>query len=131
MFILLLVLRLLHILAGVIWASIAFYNAFFALPPTPGFDPNGGKLMRHLSVTRKFTNVLPVVSTTTVLTWVVLLFVLSEEFSAAWFSAMHWSVLLFAASCALTAYGIFFVLHRPKDGKIQNMLDVQQLNTKF
>jgi uncharacterized membrane protein len=81
MFNLLLILRLLHILAGVIWAGVAFYNTFFVFPAATDPGPDNGKFLQQLSVPNQFSNVLTAVSTITVLTGIILISILSAGFS--------------------------------------------------
>jgi uncharacterized membrane protein len=137
MFSLLLILRLLHILAGVIWAVIAFHNAFFALPAATGFGPDGEKLVRQVPLTTPFQkNVLTAVSTITILTGMGLILISLGGFSLSWFLTLHGNILLFAAGCALAAYGIVVVINRIKDSKgimdrLHSKVDIQRMNKSF
>ena len=61
------ILRLIHILAGVFWVGSAFLVAGFLVPTMRETGPEGGRVIQHLMVRRKLPVYLGIASTLTVL----------------------------------------------------------------
>jgi hypothetical protein len=53
--VLMIVLRLIHIVAGVFWAGAVFINEGFLLPTVKALGPVGGQFMRHLIGVKKYS----------------------------------------------------------------------------
>ena len=53
--VLMIVLRLLHVFAGVFWAGAVFINEGFLLPTVRATGPAGGQFMRHLVGVKKYS----------------------------------------------------------------------------
>ncbi len=61
-YVLMLVLRLIHIFSGVFWAGTAFFFVSFLQPVVKASGPEGGKVMQRLALSR-FPTALPAIAT--------------------------------------------------------------------
>ena len=82
----LLVLRLVHIVGGMIWVGTGVFNSFFLMPTLAQAGPAAGQVIAGLQKRRLFT-FLPVVALLTILSGVRLMQITSAGFSPAWFAS--------------------------------------------
>jgi hypothetical protein len=114
----LLILRLLHITAGVFWAGSAIYTSFFILPAARSLGPEGGKFMRQLSMTNNIPVVMNLVSSVTVLSGLALLWIVSGGFRLSWLTTLHGLVITGGGILALSGYVVGFTINRPTIAKM-------------
>ena len=99
-----LVLRLLHILGGVIWAGWAFSLALFVGPGVAAAGPEGGKAMQSIAGNTKLTQTMSVAPLLVVITGVLLFWRVSGELSSAWLSSAPGVTLSIGAVAGIVAY---------------------------
>jgi uncharacterized membrane protein len=107
-----LLLRIVHIVGGVIWAGTALFVALFLLPAMNQAGPAGAPVMNALIKRRLFT-IVPTVGAITMLAGLRLLWLVSSGFSADYFSTREGKAYAFGALCALTGFTIFMLVNRP------------------
>lgn len=78
------VLRLIHILAGVFWVGAIFLIAGFLLPTVRSSGPEGGRFMQHLMLKRRLSVFLGIAALLTVLSGVTMYVRLSAATHGAW-----------------------------------------------
>jgi uncharacterized membrane protein len=117
----LLILRILHITGGVMWAGAAFFMAFYLFPAVIRSGPDGGKMMQAISNTNKFPVVIAIVSSITVLTGVLLVWHLSYKFTPAWFGTRYGLSLTIGGVTAIIAYLQALFINRPGITRIQEI----------
>jgi uncharacterized membrane protein len=62
----LIIVRLLHVISGVFWAGTMMFVAFFLFPSIRDAGPEGGKVVAQLT-RRRFTEIVPVIALTSIL----------------------------------------------------------------
>jgi uncharacterized membrane protein len=108
----LLLLRMLHVLAGVYWAGGILLFATFVAPAIREAGPEGGKVMQAL-LRRRYLDVMPAVSVVTILSGVWLLWQVSAGFEPTWFAAPAAHTLLLGMVTSLIAFGVGMFGIRP------------------
>lgn len=73
-----LILRLIHIVAGSFWVGAVFTNAFFLLPTAVALGPEAAKFQYHLGRQRHFSRVILASAATTVLAGIWLLWITTD-----------------------------------------------------
>jgi hypothetical protein len=81
-----LLMRTVHVVAGVYWAGAIFYFVTLLGPSIRDAGPEGGKVMQAL-IRRRQLEILPVVAVLTVISGLWLLWKVSGGFQRAWFAA--------------------------------------------
>jgi hypothetical protein len=109
----LVILRILHIACGVMWAGTAFIMAFYIFPAVNKSGPDGPKMMQAISGTNKFPLMLMIVSTLTLLSGFLLMWQLSAGFNGAWFLSKYGMSLAIGGGAALIAFLQGFAINRP------------------
>jgi uncharacterized membrane protein len=84
---LIIILRLLHILAGVLWIGAALVNTFFLSPTTAATGEAGQKFMAHLIGQARLSATITVASYVTVGAGAVLYWIDSQGFTSVWQSS--------------------------------------------
>lgn len=79
------VLRVIHILAGVVWVGAAFILAVYVIPSVRAAGPSGGAVTRQITQVRKMPVLMTWVTWLTVLSGVALYWRLSNGFAPAFF----------------------------------------------
>lgn len=72
-----LVLRVIHIFAGVFWAGFAFFNIIFLQPAIRAIGAEGQKTMQHLTQKTRFLPTLYIAATLTVLSGLIMYWILA------------------------------------------------------
>ncbi len=85
--ILIISLRLLHIVAGVLWVGAALVNTFFLTPTIAATGETGQKFMAHLFGQARLTARITLASYLTVLAGAALYWIDSQGFTSAWRSS--------------------------------------------
>jgi len=106
------VLRLLHIGLGVVWAGSMVFVALWMEPSIRGAGPDGAKVMLGLKQ-RGYFVVLPVVALLTILTGLELLRRISGGFNAGWLTSRTGFAFSVGAAAALVAFAIGVGVLRP------------------
>ncbi len=100
-----LVLRLIHIFAGVFWAGTAFFFVSFLQPVVKASGPEGGKVMQRLALS-SFPNALPAVAVINVLAGLAMYWLDSGGLQISWIVSRFGLGLLFGAVSALAALAV-------------------------
>lgn len=108
----LIVLRLIHVVGGMIWVGGAVLMAFFIGPALQSVGPAAGPIMGALQK-RKFMVVLPVIAILTILSGVRLMQITSGGFSAAFFQSPMGKTYAWAGLAAIVAFLMGIVVNRP------------------
>lgn len=108
----LLVLRLVHILGGMIWVGAGIFNSFFLMPTLAHAGPAAGQVIAGLQRRQLFT-FLPIVALLTILSGVRLMQITSEGFSPAWFASTTGRTYAWSAVAAIVGFLVGIVIGRP------------------
>lgn len=83
------VLNLVHILAGAFWAGAALLLTFFLVPAVDAAGPQGGAVMQKLVKDTRFPQAMTASGVLTILSGLTMYWLVSGGFSAAWISSNH------------------------------------------
>ena len=108
----LLVLRLVHILGGMIWVGTGIFNSFFLMPTLAQAGPAAGQVIAGLQKRRLFT-FLPIVAVLTILSGVRLMQITSAGFSPAWFASAPGRTYAWSGVAAIVGFLIGVIIGRP------------------
>ena len=108
----LLVLRLVHILGGMIWVGTGIFNSFFLMPTLAQAGPAAGQVIAGLQKRRLFT-FLPVVAVLTILSGLRLMQITSSGFSPAWFASTPGRTYAWSGVAAIVGFLIGVLIGRP------------------
>lgn len=96
------VLRILHIGAGVFWAGAAWFFFLYIEPTAKALGPDAGRFMHHMIAVRRLVSVFLAASTITVLAGAVLFWRVSNGFDPAWLSSgMGWGLTVGAVAAVI------------------------------
>ena len=107
-----LVLRLVHILGGMIWVGSGIFNAFFLLPTLAQAGPATSQVIAGLQRRRLFT-VLPIVALLTILSGIRLMQITSAGFSPAYFASASGRAYAWSGAAAIVGFLVGVALARP------------------
>jgi len=113
-----LVLRLLHIFAGIFWAGGVFYLAYFIFPAVKALGPDGGKFMQQLSRTKKMPTVMTTLGLVNVLSGLRLMQIMSGNFSSAWFGSNFGIAISIGMVAGIGALCIGLFVNKPRAQKM-------------
>jgi hypothetical protein len=105
---LIVVLRFLHIVAGVFWAGAAFVVAGFILPTAAASGPEGGRFVRRLALERGLTRSMVGAGVVAVAAGLILLWIDSAGFTAGFMGSGMGVVLSIGGLAALGALATGF-----------------------
>ncbi len=108
----LVILRVIHILAGVYWAGAVFLTVTFLMKAMADAGPAGGQVMGAL-IKRRFFDTLPAVALVTVLSGIELFRKASSGFSAAWLGSPTGVGLSIGAVAGILALAMGGLVGRP------------------
>jgi uncharacterized membrane protein len=108
----LIVLRLIHILGGIIWVGGMTVMAFFVMPVLTGLGPAAGPVMAGLNQ-KKFPVVMPIIALLTILSGLRLLMIDSANFQGAYFQSPVGRAFAIAGALAILAFLFGIVVVRP------------------
>ena len=117
---LIVVLRLLHIVAGAIWVGAIVFLAFFLMPTVAAAGPGGGPFMREFGK-RKIPQFMMSLMAITVLSGLGLMGVIASRSDGTWFSSPMGRVISLGAALALLAAGYGLVVNRPIGMRMQQI----------
>ena len=106
-----LVLRILHIGAGVFWAGAAWFFFFYIEPTARALGPDAGRFMHHMVAVRRVVAAFLGSSTVTVVAGALLYWRVSNGFDPAWLASGMGRALTVGAVAAIVAWllGLFVV----------------------
>ena len=107
-----LVLRLVHILGGMIWVGSGIFNSFFLLPTLAQAGPAAGQVIAGLQRRRLFT-ILPIVALLTILSGVRLMQITSAGFSPAYFASASGRTYAWSGVFAIVGFLVGVFVARP------------------
>ena len=116
----LVVLRLIHVLGGIIWVGAGIYSFVFLIPAVAAAGPAGGVVMANLQKRKLFT-VLPVVAILTMLSGVRLMQIVSNGFSPSYFRTPMGRMYAIAALLAILGFLIGIMISRPSAVKLAKL----------
>jgi uncharacterized membrane protein len=113
-----LLLKLIHIFFGIVWAGGIFMMVLFIMPAAKKLGPDGGKFMQQLSQTNNFIVVINIAAVLTILSGALILWRISSGMRADWLTSGYGICLTTGSILALIAYFLGFFVQRPAALKI-------------
>ncbi len=110
---LLIVLRLIHILCGVLWAGWTFSLALFIEPAGRAAGPAGGTFMQALAGKTKLITVMTIAPVLAILSGMWLLWIVSSEFDPVFVGSFHGQFLLTGSILGLSVFVYGLLMIRP------------------
>jgi len=107
-----LVLRLVHILSGIVWLGSGIFTGIFLIPALSGSPAVMGQVLAELQ-RRKYFVVFPIVATLTILSGLRLLWITSVGFSPGYFATGTGRTFAISAVAALIAFVLSLGVARP------------------
>ena len=108
----LIILRLLHIVGGVLWVGMFFLMMIFIMPSIQEAGPAGGTIVQGLQ-RRKLLVVMPVIAIATLLSGLWLFWVVSNGFEPTYMRSAMGRTLGVGAASAILAFVLGIAIHRP------------------
>lgn len=106
------VLRLIHVLGGIIWVGGMTVMAFFVMPVLSGLGPSAGPVMAGLNQ-KKFPVIMPIIALVTILSGLRLLMIDSANFEGAYFQSPVGRTFAMAGGLAILAFLFGIIVVRP------------------
>lgn len=107
-----LLLRLIHIMGGIIWVGGMTVMAFFVMPVLTGLGPAAGPVMAGLNQ-KKFPVIMPIIALLTILSGLRLLMIDSAAFQGAYFQSPVGRMFSMAGGLAILAFLFGLIVVRP------------------
>lgn len=108
----LLVLRIIHILGGIIWVGTAIFSATFLMPAIGMAGPPGGAVIAALGKRGMFRTI-PIIAGITILAGLRLMMIDSAGFAAAYFQSRSGQVYTAGAAFGIAALTLFTLVGSP------------------
>jgi uncharacterized membrane protein len=108
------VLRVIHIAAGIMWVGIAVFVLAFLQPAVSAVGPQGGAVMTHLDQKRKLPIFIAFSAVLTILSGIALYWRDSSGFDLEWITSAVGVGFTIGAVAAILAFAIGFVLVKPR-----------------
>jgi uncharacterized membrane protein len=108
----LIVLRIIHVVGGIVWVGGGVLMAFFIAPALQSAGPAAGPIMGALQK-RKFMVILPVIALLTMLSGLRLMMIMSSNFGAGYFQSPMGRTFAGAGVLAILAFVIGILVNRP------------------
>jgi hypothetical protein len=106
-------LRVIHILAGVFWAGTAILLAAFLEPTARALGPDGGKFMQRLTGQMRLTTFILLAAFLNVLAGIGLYWIFSGGFQVKWVASGHGLSLTIGALAAIVTFILGLAVTRP------------------
>jgi len=103
--VLMVVLRIIHIFAGIIWVGSTLFMVAFLTPTLQQLGPDAGKFMRTFMLQSRYARVIPAVAILNTLSGLLMVGNASGGFDSAFFSSPHGIVLSIGVLFGLFAFG--------------------------
>jgi hypothetical protein len=107
------VLRIVHILAGVFWVGAAFTTILFLQPTAHDVGPAAGPFMAHLAGKKKLVDWVLRAAGLTVLAGLLMYWRVSGGLDGAWLTSAYGISLTIGALCAIAAFTLGLSVVRP------------------
>lgn len=120
--VLMVILRMIHILAGIFWAGATFFLVSLIVPSVAATGPEGQKFMQHLSLRSQMTREMFVTATLTALSGLVMYFYLFG-LDANTLNSTYSLALGLAGLAGLAAWGVGYFV---QNNSIQKMKAISQ-----
>jgi hypothetical protein len=117
-----LILRLFHVVGGILWAGSAIFNGALLLPALSGAGPAAGPVVAGLRKRGLFV-FLPTVAVLTILSGIRLMWITSAGFSAAYFATPRGATYAGAGAAAVVAFVLGMALSRPTGQKMGMLME--------
>lgn len=117
------VLRLIHIFAGIFWVGSGFFMVGLFIPAMRAQGPQGGRFMYGLMKYSRFNVAMPVSSLLTTAAGVLLYWEVSDGFNADWMGSDPGIVLSIGVTAGLLAFGHGAAVTGPTAGKVEKAMD--------
>lgn len=120
----LIVLRIIHVLGGIVWVGTMVFMGFFLAPAMSTMGPAAAQVMGGLQK-RKFMVFLPIVAVLTILSGLRLMMVMSGTFGPGYFQSPMGRTFAGAGVASIVAFVIGIVVNRPammKMGTLQQSM---------
>jgi hypothetical protein len=114
----LIVLRVVHIVAGTLWVGSGVYYFLFVEPTVKDLGPAGPQFMRNFMGKRRVPLFMNVVASLTILAGVLLYWSTSGGLNAAWLTSGPGIAYTVGALAGIVVYGIGFFMIRPRAERI-------------
>lgn len=111
MLFLMIILRVVHIFAGVFWVGVSFFNIYFLQPTVRATGAEGTKVMQHLTRGTRFTTSMYAASSLNVLSGLIMYWIISG-FNLAFLSSGYGLVLTIGAIAGLVAWLVAMLVIR-------------------
>lgn len=111
------ILRLLHIVFGILWAGSVLFFTLFIMPALKASGPDGVKFMQNLGETG-YPVAAMVSGLVTIIAGFLLIWKLSGGFQPEWFNSWYARTLTIGGGMALIAFIIGFTVNRPAAARI-------------
>ncbi len=115
------VLRIVHILAGAFWIGAALSNFLFIAPTAREIGPAAGPFMMHLAARRRFTEAVLIAGLLTVLAGVLMYWRVSSGFDPDWIGSATGLTLTVGALCAIAALVLGATVVRPSVNRVMTI----------
>ncbi|MCP4423851.1 MAG: hypothetical protein GY803_05100, partial [Chloroflexi bacterium] len=112
------VLRLIHIIAGVFWAGAGLMNVGFVSPAAKKAGPEGGKFMQTLVQQTQFSHVMDIAAILTILSGSWLIWIISGGFQLEWLATRKGLSLTIGGLTAIIAYALAWIIIKPTLARI-------------
>ena len=106
------ILRIVHILGGIIWVGTSVFMGSFLMPALATVGPTGGAVIGALKNRRLFT-IIPAIALLTMLAGLRLMMIVVAGNWSAFFATRGGATYLFGAICALAGFLIFMSISHP------------------
>lgn len=113
----LIVLRLVHVVGGMLWVGFAAYNTFFLLPSMAEAGPAGGPVIAGLQK-RKLFVILPILALLVILAGFRLMMIAGQGSNGAWFHSRSGMVFSAGALIAIVVFVFGVTVVRPTMNKV-------------
>jgi hypothetical protein len=110
----LIVFRIIHIVAGTLWVGGGIFYFLFVQPTVKGLGPAGPKFMQDMVAKRRYPTFMNIVSGSTILAGLVLLWFASGRLMPSWFTSGPGLGFTIGSVAALGAYAFGFFGIRPR-----------------
>jgi len=114
----LIILRIVHVVAGALWVGAGVYYFLFVEPTVKDLGPAGPQFMRSFMGKRRVPLFMNVVSSLTILAGLLLFWSTSGGLQGAWLTSGPGIGYTLGALAALVVYGIGFFMIRPRAERI-------------
>jgi uncharacterized membrane protein len=113
----LIVLRLIHVLGGLIWVGSAVFSGFLLMPALAKLGPTAGAVMAGLKDRGLFV-ILPTVAILTILSGLRLMWLVSGGFATGYFTTASGATYAAAGACAILAFVLGLTISRPLGARV-------------